>query len=135
MTTEPEEKLDERKTELVKTLGSRTGHAILTTDRLIFGESSMLAYTPLGLVASSTRSGEKKAKKGGKGSVEIPLGQITSFKRVRATMQNNGLEIEAAGAHYKFAFLYDVWAPTIADLLARRYGRTVTPTGDGFTVS
>jgi len=64
-----------------------------------------------------------------------PLSQITSLKRARVTMQNNGLEIEAVGTKYRFAGLCDVWGPALVDVLAHRHGRTVIPTADGFTVS
>src|SRR5438552_3266623 len=119
---------------------NKPGTLLLYPDRIVHVARSALAAGAGGvigaLIGNRVAKGRAagRAAEGGKGVTEISLARVTAVTRAKQGLNSKILEIQAAGEQHRFGVKFDQWSEDIANAI-RQVGLTVTPAGDGYTVS
>jgi hypothetical protein len=123
---EEEQKLSQRQTAWIRgATSAKMGHAVLTTQRLVFFDEKFAPNAALGLVGNVIFDRlQKKHEKGGP-LVEIPLGAITGLARRTKLLGKDRIAITTPEGEFLFSNGWKAWSQLLKDTLTTRFGRRV----------
>jgi hypothetical protein len=125
--------LDERSTVWVRGLtNSKVGHAILTSERLVFFDEKFDRSAGRGILEDVLIDRLQKRHEEGGPLVDLALADLTGIAHEKKRMAKDRIKLTTADGDYLFNESWNTWSPLLREILTTKLSRRVLEEGSDF---